>query len=464
MGEEQDSKKGRPLVSRRRALVLGALATGVGGAALALRSKLKTKVAAATQLSSFAATPPLVPHDPARDRRKVHVARGGSPAANVDAALDKLGGIGTVVGADDVVIIKVSAQWWNQGMTNVAAVKRVIEHILELPGFKGEVVVFENTHFRMPDGSGLSRAWVHASERNVDVPGWNKLGDLIPHFRDRGAPVSFVGLVDAGPSSLSEDEWHDPGHTSGVYGGDGRGPIEPGDPRDGYHWDFTRTFRLERSWVDEVKTPLTWPRFTSPRSGLVVDLKDGVLRREAGKLLPAERKLVWINMTTANEHGSTGFTGACKSTMGIVDMSAGALGTHPLVRGYSSVHYFGRGSPSATWRMAGPLAQLAREVRAPDLIFTVAEWVAFEPAVLPPNEDIRHSAATCIQKRTIILGTDPAAIDTWAVRNLMADVPSANIKAHLDLDDPDSKFTKFLRYWRQVYGGGTIDPALIDVS
>lgn len=451
-------------MSRRRALVIGALATGVGGAVAVLRGKLKTKIAAATQLPSFAATPPLVPHDPIRDRSRLCVGQGGTPEANIDSAIAKLGGIGTVVGADDVVILKVSAQWWNQGMTNVAAVKRVIEHVLERPGFKGEIIVFENTHFRMPDGSGLSRAWVRPSERNVDVPGWNKLGDLIPHFRTRGAPVSFVGLVDAGPSSLAGDAWHDPGHAAGVYGGDGRGPIAPGDPRDGYHWDFTRVFRLERSWVDEAKTPLTWPRFTSPRTGLVVDFESGVLRREAGKLVSADRKLVWINMTTANEHGSTGFTGACKSTMGVVDMSAGALGTHPLARGYASVHYFGRGNPSANWRMAGPLAQLAREVRAPDLIFTVAEWVAFEPADLPPDVDIRHSAATCVQKKTVICGTDAAAIDAWAVRNLMVDTPSANVKAHFDLDDPNSKFTKFLRYYRQVLGGGTIDPAFIDVS
>ncbi len=439
-----------------------------GGAAL-FRRKLKNRVAKATQLASFTATPPLVPHDDARDRTKLWIARGGAgPAENVDTVLAKLGGIGTVVGTDDVVIVKVSAQWWNQGMTNVAAVKRLIEHVLERPGFAGEVVVFENTHFRMPDGSGLSRAWTHASERNVDVPGWNKLGDLVPHFRERGAPVSFVGLVDAGPSALADDPWHDPTHAHGVYGGDGRGPIEPGDVRDGYHWDFTRTFRLARSWIDEAKTPLTWPRFTSPRSGLVVDLKDGVLRREGGKLVPAGRKLTWINMTTANEHGSTGLTAACKSTMGVVDMSAGALGTHPLARDHVAVHYFGRGSPSATWRMAGPLAQLARDVREPDLVLSVAEWVAFEPGGYDADRDgdIRHSGKTCTQARTIVAGKDPAAIDTWLARNVMMDLPCPNKGALFDLDNPDALLTKFLRYYREVrgVGGATIDARLIDVA
>jgi hypothetical protein len=431
---------------------------------LALREKLRSRIAAYTQLRSFTATPPLVPHDPARDRARILVAQGATPAANVDEVLAKLGGIGAVVGTDDVVVVKVSAQWWNQGMTNVAAVKRLVEHVLARPGFRGEVVVFENTHFRLANGSGLSRAWTHPSVRNVDVPGWDKLGDLIPHFERLGAPVGFVGLVDAGPSALSDSDWHDPSHAHGTYGGDGRGPIGPGEDRDGYHWDFGRTFTLARSWVDEARTPLSWPRFTSPRTGTVVDLARGVFRREAGRLVPEPRKLTWINMTTANEHGSTGFTGACKSPMGIVDMSAGELGTHPLARGYRSVHYFGRGRPSATWRMAGPLAHFAREVRAPDLILTVAEWVAFRPAGWSGAEDIRHAAETCARKRAVIAGTDPVAIDAWAVRNLFGDLKTADFRGNLDLDHPDSLFSKFVRYYREVYGRGTIDPALVDVS
>jgi hypothetical protein len=457
-------RRPRTLLSRRK-MIIGGIAAGVGALGFAVRRRLSSKLASITQLPSFTATPALVPHDPARDRAKIYVARGGSPAANVDVVLAKLGGIGSLVGAEDVVVIKVSAQWWNQGMTNVAAVKRLIECVLERDGFRGEVILFENTHFRLADGSGLSRAWLAKSERNVDVPGWDKLGDLIPHFRDRGAPVSFVGLVDAGPSELANDAWHDPTHALGVYGGDDRGPIGPAEDRDGYHWDFGKTFRLARSWVDDARTPLTWPRFTSPRTGLVVDLKDGVLRRDSGKLVPTGKKLTWINMTTANEHGATGFTGACKSTMGIVDMSAGALGTHPVARGYASVHYFGRGTPSATWRMAGPLAYFAREVRSPDLILLVAEWVAFiPPGFDSEKEDIRHSAATCTQKRTIVAGTDPAAIDTWAARNLMMETASANKAVHFDLDQTGAKLTKFLRYYREVYGKGTIDPDLIDVA
>ena len=447
-------------MSRRRMLAL--LATlGFAGSALVLRRRVLAALSRWTHDKEFDATPPVVPHDPTTERRTIYVARNGTPAENIDTVLGKLGGIGKIVGANDLVIIKVSAQWWNQGMTNVAAVKRTIEHILELPSFTGEIVVFENTHFRLRAGSGLARAFTRPSERNVDVPGWDKLGDLVGHFAEK--PVSFVGLVDAGLSNLSGHAWHDPGHEHGVYGGDGRGPLATDEDRDGYHWDFAAAFRLKRSWVGHAQTPLTWPVFTSPRSGLVVDLKRGILRREGGKLVSvADRKLTWINMTTANEHSATGFTACCKSAMGVVDMSAGYEGSDPRVRDYQSVHYFGE--PQASWRMAGPLADFARKVRAPDLYLAVAEWMAVTPdGGLGKGKDPRLEAASAHHTKTIVAGTDPVAVDAWLNRNLLMPIGGAE-KASYDLDDPDARVVKFLRYYRQVYGSGTLDPSLVTVA
>ncbi|MEZ4362103.1 MAG: DUF362 domain-containing protein [Kofleriaceae bacterium] len=462
-------------LTRRALLAGGGAVTAASAATWLLRDKLRSRLDRMTILPSFSATPALLPHDPVRDRAQLFVGRDASPAMNVDTALSKLGGMHKVVGADDLVVIKVSAQWWNQGMTNVAAVRRVIEHILEIPGFKGEVVVFENTHFRFPDKAaddpsrGLTRAFTHPSEVNVDVPGWDKLGDLDAHFRGLGAPVSLVGLVDAGGSSLADDPWFDPEHRHGVYGGDDRGPIEPGDPRDGYFWDFDQIFRVRRSRVGHAQTPLSWPRFTSPHSGLVIDLRDGVFRRESGRLVATGQRLRFLNLTTANEHAATGFTGACKSVMGIVDMSAGALGTHPLARGYQSVHYFGRtgrGDPSAdpTWRMAGPLATWCQRVRKPDLYLTVAEWTAYVPKVgYDGVDDLRHHAACRAATKTVVAGTDPVAIDAYCVRNLLMPLGGAHHAEH-DLDDPDSKISCFLRYYREVASAGTLDAALVTVA
>lgn len=455
-GQEHHRSKPAHGLSRRK-LVIGATSlVGVGSAFYGLSRAFKVRLANWTQLKQFTAPPPLVAVEHSVPSH-IYVSQNLQPADNVEAVVNKLGGIQEKVGADDVVIIKVSAQWWNQGMTNVAAVKRMIELVLERPGgFSGEVIVFENTHFRMRDGSGLSRAWVRPSERNVDVPGWNKLGDLIPYFAERKAPVSFVGLVDAGPSALANDDWHDPDHEFGVYGGDGRGPIELGATRDGYRWDFGNVFELPRSPFDVARCLTSWPRFTSPHSGLVVDLRDGVFSRRDAGLVDAGRKLTWINMTTANEHGATGLTAATKSTMGVVDMSAGELGTHPLCAGYRSVHYFGRGAPSASWRMGGPLAHFANCVRAPDLVITVAHWVAFAPRE-PLAGDIRMEAASAALVQTVVAGSDPVAIDAWLCRNVMRQVPTANYDALLDVDREDSTVAKFLRYYQQVRGHGTLD-------
>lgn len=448
--------------SRSRRAFLAAGIVGLVGAAWALRRRLVARLDALTARPDFAATPPLVPHDAARERRTVYVARGEGPAANVERALSKLGGVEKLVGVDDVVLVKVSAQWWNQGMTNVAAVKRFLELVLAIPGFAGEIIVFENTHFLLESGSPLSRAWTHPSERNVDVAGWNKLGDLIPHFEALGAPVSFVGLVDAGKSTLAGDHWHDPAHQHGVYGGDGRGPIAVGDVRDGYRWDFERTFRRKRSLVEYAATPLSWPVFTSPKSGLVVDLRDGLFRRDGTKRVAVARKLTWVSMVTANEHASTGMTCACKSAMGVVDMSAGRMGTDPRIADYRSVHYFG--APSASWRMAGPLAHFAREVRAPDLYLAIAEWVAARPHGPWDDEqsDIRLDARSAHHVGAVVAGVDPVAVDTYCAKHLLTPLGGGRADTY-DVDRADSTLSRFLRYYREVHGTGTLDQGLIDV-
>jgi hypothetical protein len=113
--------------------------------------------------------------------------------------------------------------------------------------------------------------------------------------------------------------------------------------------------------------------------------------------------------------------------------------------------------------MAGPLAWFAREVRTPDLYLTVAEWVAATPpGGAPQDEDLRQAEGSAFRKRTVVAGVDPVAIDTWCVRNLLMPIGGPG-RALYDLDDENSKFVKFTRYYRQVYGSGTLDPALVNV-
>jgi hypothetical protein len=79
------------------------------------------------------------------------------------------------------------------------------------------------------------------------------------------------------------------------------------------------------------------------------------------------------------------------------------------------------------------------------------------------TDDIRHSEKCAVKAGTIVAGTDPVAIDMWCVRNLLMK-QGGKYAAMYNLDDPDAKVTKFLRYFRQVSGSGTLDPALVTVA
>ena len=56
-----------------------------------------------------------------------------------------LSGPGGMIQPDDVVLIKVNAQWKYRGCTNSDVIRGLIQRILDHPdGFNGEVVIFEN--------------------------------------------------------------------------------------------------------------------------------------------------------------------------------------------------------------------------------------------------------------------------------------------------------------------------------
>ncbi len=450
-------------LSRRAIIVagLGLSAATIGGG-IVFRRRLWRELDRLTAKPSFTATPPLVPHDPVRDRTRIAVAKGEAPAVNLDAVLARLGGIEQIVGRDDVVVISVSGQWWNQGMTSVAAIRRMVEQVMARPGFRGAIAIVDDPHFVRPEGGGLARGWMAPSARNVDVGGWSSLGDLIPWAATLGVPVHVAGLVDAGAvdPELVGEAWGDAAHAFGRYGGDGRGPIAAGDDRDGFAWDLDDVFQLKRSWVGYARTPTSWPRFTA--GDRVIDLREGVLRREGGALVAEDRPLTLICMTPAVEHPAIGFAGAAHAPMALVDLSAGVPGLDPRVAGYQAVDAFG--APRASWRMAGPLAHWCAHVRKPALYVTCAAWIGVTPrkGADPSRSEPRLDEACAARAATLVAGTDPVAIDAWCVRHLMMPTEGASAAIY-DLDNPDSRVSKFLRYYRQVAGAGTLDPALVEV-
>ena len=55
-----------------------------------------------------------------------------------------ISGVDGCIGREDVVLIKVNAQWKYRGATNSDVIRGLIQRILEHPdGFSGEIVIFE---------------------------------------------------------------------------------------------------------------------------------------------------------------------------------------------------------------------------------------------------------------------------------------------------------------------------------
>lgn len=391
--------------------------------------------------------------------KRVVLARTGSPSRNAAAALDGWGGIESLVGPDDIVVFKVNAQWYAQGMTNTDVLRSLIDAVLGLPGgFRGEVIVADNHHFQEP----LSRGWT-----TDDPNGALNLVDVVKSYQERGIEqVTRVHWHDAGPNP---EPWQ------GDAGG-GRRVLEPGGG-EGYRW-----------WLDEchvttegARCAMTWPVFRAPHLGEIVDLKDGVFAdgRATG------RNVRLINISSLNHHSRyAGATASVKNLMGIVDMTCGFQGSEP--EGYVNTHYIGMKSSHSLWRWAkrrgGPvksavhsmlpeedaidfhhtgaaLGHWMRTVRRPDLHVVTAEWIGFGSRTRPELST---------RPGITLASTDPVSLDAVATREVLlpatkaAEAAGAPFVAHND-PDRDNPLRRFLiEASKEV--GGSVSPDAVAIE
>ncbi len=385
---------------------------------------------------------------PATSRRVV-MARTGSPENNARALLESWGGVESLIGPEDMVVFKVNAQWYAQGMTNTDVLAELIGAVLDRPGgFSGEIVLADNHHYRQD----LSRGWT------TDRPNgrMNYLA-LVRAFHEQGR--QRVGHV----------QWHDAGRNPEPWQGDaGGGHRLDGPEGDGYRW-----------WLEEYHTTpegnrcaMTWPVFTSPFFGETVDLRDGV--HVGGR--PNGRPLKLINISSLNHHSRyAGVTASIKNLMGIVDMTCGFQGPEPA--GFFNTHYIGMRPSHATWRWAkkkggmtgrlirrmlpeekaldfehtgGALGHWMKTVRRPDLHVVTAEWVGFGS---------RTREEFSARPGVTLASDDPVTLDAVAAREVLlpatrqAGERGAPFLPFNDPDRGDGPFHKFLEQARRKVGG-----------
>ena len=369
----------------------------------------------------------------------IYIARSGTPQQNVAKVIEMMGGVKKFIGINDIVIIKPNAQWWNQGRTNLAAMKGFIDLVLNIPGFKGEIIIAENNHFMdesLPDDMKDNvRGWTHFSEINGGIDGVNyNLNTLIELYHKHGY------------KNVSKYHWRDGGpKPDGVWGNARNGGIVKGPwERDGYVWSDIDYEFSPLLGVKKWKVKMTYPIFTSLYSGITIDFKNGAFRRDGkgGGIYLPDRPLKFINFPVLNTHGKdTGITSTIKNYMGITDLSCGSFGLTP--RGYYNVHTCG--GVFFEYAKAGPIVYFMKTVRKADLNIVTAEWVGW-------GSRIDVTKATNV--RTILAGTDPIALDYYGAKYIV--YPLSNNSEYHDPDNHGSSINKFLKLAASEIGNYSI--------
>jgi len=307
---------------------------------------------------------------------KFHRSATVSPTSGPDGLID----------ADDVVLLKINAQWAERGGTNTDVIRGVIRQIVEHPdGFVGEVVVVDN-------GQGLG--FLNRSDSNAeDIT--QSVQDVVTDFVNEGWQVS--GMLWDPIRATSVGEYADGNMTSGYV-------VNP---------------VLDH----ETSIKVSYPKFQTPY-GTYVSYKNGVWSTTTSSYDPG--KLVVINMPVLKTHSIYGVTGAVKNHMGLItqDTSIGTDSHNGVAR--------------------GGLGSVLAEVRLPDLTIMDAIWVLARPGLGPMAT---YDNAT--RRNQLLASADPVALDIWAVKNVLVPEMLANGYTPADYaanQDPDNPISTFRRY------------------
>jgi hypothetical protein len=223
-----------------------------------------------------------------------------------------------LIGADDVVLIKVNSQWPERGGTDTDVLKGLITRILEHPdGFHGEIVVVDNGQGRGSFDRPASNAEDHAQSVRAVVEG----------FAGLGKPVSAYLWDDIATVSVAE--------------------YADGDTRDGY---------VVGAWEDGPQIKVSYPKFRTA-GGHEVSLKRGVWDPVAG--VYDSTRLRFLNLPVLKTHGAYGVTGAVKHHVGSMTTGLGT-NTHGAVG-------------------SGGIGAFLAEVRRPDLNILDCIYVLADP-------------------------------------------------------------------------------------
>ncbi|MFC1736719.1 DUF362 domain-containing protein [Candidatus Hydrogenedentota bacterium] len=289
----------------------------------------------------------------------------------VDALLDLLGyngrkfykstteslvsGPSGMISSDDIVLVKVNAQWKYRGCTNSDVVKGIIQRVLEHPdGFTGEVVIFENGQ-----GGGALDCTSTSTSSYPDGASHPNAENPYQHFSYlantvfSGQPVTEY-LLDSIRTAFI---------------------IDPGD-------HTTDAYRRSGN--------VSYPCFTTT-DGNRVELQDGLWTGSAHA-----DKLKLINIPVLKHHGGCGTTGALKHFYGILSMSDGGNA--------SNRRHYGQ--------IGNDCADMWCDVKTPVLTILDCIWVS-------PGSLSGYPESNTVRTNMLLSGFDPVALDYWASKYVL---------------------------------------------
>lgn len=358
---------------------------------------------------------------------RIYKSANGTPEQNIEKVIElSHGGIKNLIGLDDIVIIKVNGQQWNQGGNNLASIRRLVEMILNRPGgFKGEIIIADSNASSNPD----SGAWYPSGKFTDGNHGWLINHDPKNNIKNLNDLISYFSSY-----PVSKKHWR-PYHLGGREGIDG----------------FRRDTSIIYKGVNKAgrNTCMTWPNFKSEYSNEIIDLKEGV----KGKALK------FISCSGLCFHGRyAGVTAAIKVFLGITELNSCEKGIHlsygkinksPVFYNFHSCPFWGWGESGSDPRdLGGEIATWINTVRKPDLHITTAEYVGWGH---------REDTNKCSQTKMVLASKDPLALDYWSSKHVLK--PAAKKSMHLlsfycvrhtDPDNEGYPLHKYLKQFKKV--------------
>jgi uncharacterized protein (DUF362 family) len=289
-----------------------------------------------------------------------------------------------LIDPDDVVLIKVNAQWAQRGGTNTDVLRGIMRVIVEHPdGFTGEIIVADNGQ-----GYGnLNRTECNAEDHSQSPQ------DVVNDFAAEGWKASIKLWDNFRTVSVAE--------------------FSEGNLNDGYVVSTT----LDPQTLIRV----SYPKFRSPW-GTCVSYKHGIW--DTASSIYDSGRLVVINVPVLKTHSIYGVTSAVKNHMGVI------------TQGLSTDSHNGVGR--------GGLGSVLAEVRIPDLTVLDCIWVLARPGYGPSASYTQSSRRDQLVAGFDPVALDAWAVKNILVPQITANGYGPGQYPAQDPDNPASTFRLYL--------------------